>query len=80
MNEPTIDILRDKVCTNNTKRFIDGNRGLTIEELTSMTPLELRDSIERVFGPLSAPLLSVVAGDLATTLHTMGYKFAFEKE
>lgn len=80
MNEPSIDILRDKVRTNYAKRFIDGNPDMTIKELTSMTPLKLVDSIKRVFGPLSAPAFSVVAGDLAITLHRMGYKFAFEKE
>lgn len=79
MSVSAIDILRAKVCAHGTRRFIDGNRGLTIEELTSMTPLELRDSVERVFGTLSAPAYSVVVRDLATTLHTMGYKFAFEK-
>lgn len=79
MNEPAINILRDKVCSHWARRFIDGNPGMTVKELTFMTPFELRDSIDRVFGPLSAPAYSVVAGDLAITLHRMGYKFAFEK-
>lgn len=78
MNKSTIDILKDRARMHYTRQFLAANPHMTIDDLTSMTLMDLHTAIEKALGSMTVNKFRVVAGELATLLHERGLKFAFE--